>query len=158
MKLLLLLTFLLTPALSFADGTDEIGREAEGLQRNMDQVRRVLQERLGNLPAVDQAQVEAVRRKVMALAGDQKFLKAAGDLWQSSERNTLLIAELVFGIFMYFFKAWRLAKASNWFTRTLSGLFLSLFSWLVMLLVLPSLILGEPFRVVVSSLWRAFTS
>ncbi|RYF36208.1 MAG: hypothetical protein EOO38_27995 [Cytophagaceae bacterium] len=119
----------------------------------MNQVRRVLQERMGGA-GIDQTKVEAVRAKVMSLAGDQKFLKAAGDLWNSPARNTLLVAQLLFAIFMYFFKAWRQSKARNWFTRLLSGLFWSIVSLSVLTLALPAAILGEPFRVVIATLWR----
>jgi hypothetical protein len=156
-RLLLLLTLLLSlPAL--ADGVDEMGREAEGIQRNIEQVRRVLQERMGGLPGIDQQTIETMRRKVMVLAADKTFLKAAGDLWQSPNRNTLLVAELIFAVFMYFFKAWRQAKASNWFTRLLTGLSLSLVTWAGVGFVLPAIILGAPYRIVVTTLWRAFTS
>jgi uncharacterized membrane protein len=157
MKVLMLLALLLAPA-SFADEVDEINRDVEGLQKNMEQVRRVLQERIGGVNGLDQARVEQARRKIMVLASDQKFLKAAGDLWNSPERNTLLIAEAVFFVFMFFFRAWRQAKASNWFTRVLTGFFLSVVTWIGLVLVLPAVILGEPFRQVVSSLWRVVSS
>ncbi|RYZ95583.1 MAG: hypothetical protein EOP11_24720 [Proteobacteria bacterium] len=55
---------------------------------------------------------------------------------------------------MYFFKAWRQSKARNWFTRLLSGLFWSVVSLGVLTLALPSLIIGEPFRTVIATLWR----
>jgi uncharacterized BrkB/YihY/UPF0761 family membrane protein len=58
---------------------------------------------------------------------------------------------------MFFAKAWRQARASNWFTRVLVGMVLSLFTWLVILLALPTMILGEPFRIFVSTLWRVIT-
>lgn len=136
-----------------ADEVDDLNRDVEGLRQNMEQVHRALQERVGSL-SVDQAHIEQARRKLMLLASDQQFLKALGDLWNSPERNTLLVAELIFAVFMYFFRAWRQAKARNWFTRTLASFFLTMFWWVGVLLVLPGIILGAPFRQVVSTLWR----
>ncbi|RZA08924.1 MAG: hypothetical protein EOP11_03330 [Proteobacteria bacterium] len=155
MRIFIILLFF--ASLGAADDVDDINRDIEGLQQNMNQVRRVLQERMGGA-GIDQAQVEKARRKVMVLAGDQKFLKSAGDLWNSPARNTLLVAQLIFAIFMYFFKAWRQSKAGNWFTRLLSGLFWSVVSLAVLTLALPALILGEPFRIVLSTLWRVLSS
>lgn len=130
---------------------EELARDMEGFQKSLDQVRRVIEERVQGM---DRSNLEKARLKVMQLASDERFLKAAGDLWSHPNRNTLLIAELVFMVLMYFFKAWRQSRARNWFTKLMTGFFLSIITWFGIVLVLPAIILGEPFRTFVTTLWR----
>lgn len=130
---------------------EELARDMEGFQKSLEQMRRVIEERI---QGVDRSNLEKARLKVMRLASDERFLKAAGDLWSHPNRNTLLIAELIFAVLMFFLKSWRQARARNWFTRILTGFFFSVFTWFGIVLVLPAIILGEPFRIFVITLWR----
>lgn len=137
------------------DPAEELARDMEGFQKNLDQMRRVIEERI---QGVDRSNLEKARLKVMRLASDETFLKAVGDLWSHPNRNTLFITQLVFAVLMFFLKSWRQARARNWFTKILTGFFFSVFTWFGIVLVLPSIVLGEPFRIFIMTLWRVLFS
>lgn len=140
---------------SFANENDELAREFEQWHQDAQKVLKQIQDRTKN---IDTSQLGEARAKAMRLAADDRFLQSVTDLWNHPKRNTLLIAEGIFLVIMLFVKAWRQAKAKNWFTKLLMSMALSLFTWVVVILVLPFLVLGEPFKVVVVTLWRVFTS
>lgn len=152
MKLALLL-FL--AVFSFANENDELAREFEQWHQDAQKVLKQIEDRTKGM---DTSKLGEARAKAMRLAADDKFLQSITDLWNHPKRNTLLIAEGIFLVIMLFVKAWRQAKAKNWFTKLLMSIALSLFTWIVVVLVLPYLVLGEPFKVVVVTLWRVFTT
>jgi hypothetical protein len=147
--------FLLLAIFAFANENDDLAREMEQWHQDAQKVLKQIQDRTRN---IDTSQLGEARAKAMRLAADDKFLQSITDLWNHPKRNTLLIAEGIFLVIMLFVKAWRDAKAKNWFTKLLMSLALSVFTWIVVVLVLPYLVLGEPFKVVVLTLWRVFTS
>jgi hypothetical protein len=149
------LTLLLALALfAFANENDDLAREFEQWHRDAEKVLKQVQERT---KGIDTSQLGEARAKAMRLAADDNFLQSIMELWNHPKRNTLLIAEGIFLVIMLFVKAWRQAKAKNWFTKLLMSIALSFFTWIVVVLVLPFLVLGEPFKVVVLTLWRVFT-
>lgn len=102
--------------------------------------------------------LDVARRKLMALASDKQFLNAMNALWTSPDRNLLLICQGVFLLVMILLRAWRQAKAANWFTRLLVGFAFTILIWIGIAGVIPAIVLGEPYRVFVSTLWRVLTS
>lgn len=140
---------------TFANENDDLTREFEQWHQDAQKVLKQIEERT---KGIDTSRLGEARAKAMRLAADDRFLQSITDLWNHPKRNTLLIAEGIFLVIMLFVKAWRQAKAKNWFTKLLMSMALSLFTWIVVVLVLPFLVLGEPFKVVVVTLWRVFTS
>jgi hypothetical protein len=98
------------------------------------------------------------RRKVLALASDEKFLKAANDLWAHPNRNQLLITQGIFFVIVFLLRAWRRAKTSNWFMRLLVSLFFTVVLWGGLSYVIPSIVLGEPYRIFVHTIWNTIIS
>lgn len=150
MKLVLLL---LLTVFSFANENDELARELEQYRRDAEKLLQQIQEKTAGM---DTTKLSQARGKIMELAADERFVQSVTDLWNHPKRNTLLVAELIFLVVMFFVKAWRQAKARNWFTKLLTGMFLGLFTWIGVLLILPYIVLGEPFKVVMTTLWRVF--
>jgi hypothetical protein len=138
-----------------ADENDDLAQELGQFHKDAEKILRQLQQKATGLNGDS---LRGAREKAMRLATDDKFLSSVKELWSHPSRNTLLGAEVVFLLVMLFVKAWRQARAGNWFTKVLWSLFLSLFTWVGIVLILPYFILGEPFRVVVSTLWRVFSS
>jgi hypothetical protein len=153
MRFVFLAFLLLMPLPAPADGTEELVREVESFQ---EELQRTLQ-KLQNL-SVSGEGLAGIREKVLRLASDDRFLKAAQDLWSHPNRNTLLAAEVAFVFMMFLLKAWRQAVSRSWLRRIFVGLFLGMITWAGMLVVLPYVILGEPFRIFVLTLWRVFVS
>jgi hypothetical protein len=150
------LAFLLfLAAFAFANENDDLARELEQWQQDAQKVLRQIQDHTKDL---DGSRIGEARAKAMRLAAVDHFLQSVTELWNHPKRNTLLLSEGIFLVIMLFVKAWRQAKARNWFTKLLMSMALSLFTWVVVVLVLPYLVLGEPFKVVVVTLWRVFTS
>jgi hypothetical protein len=94
------------------------------------------------------------RKKVMKLAGDDRFLQSAKSLWDHPERDKVLLIQLGFFLLMIVLKAWRQAKASHWLKKLLLGFLFSLLTWVGVLYVIPLAVLGEPFGVFTGTLFR----
>lgn len=155
MKLLFLLLPFLGAALpAFADDpAEELAREMQKTQANVQQVLEQVRQRTGgNLGVSGLSQLEQAREKVLRLAADDRFLKAAQELWAHPKRSLVLWVNLGVFILMIFVKAWRQSKARNWFTRLVVGFFLTVFTWALMLGAVPALLLGEPFHIFVGTL------
>jgi len=150
-----ILAFLLTAACVYAAENDvnEITKEMSDFHGQaaemLNQLEKATAAPNGGMNTLDEA-----RKKVMRLASDDRFLKSAGDLWQHSERNKMLLIQLGFFLFMLIIKAWRQAKTNHWFKRLLVGFFLSLTTWIGLAYVIPLAVLGEPFAVFTSTLFR----
>lgn len=135
---------------------------SDGVEDEVAELHKHSAEALKKLEGISFAQhgekFEKVKFKVMNLASDDKFIKAVTDLWSHPNRNTSLVAQGVFFLFMLFFKAWRQSRARNWFTKILTGLVLSLFTWGMLIYVIPAIVIGEPFRIIAAKLWFILTS
>ena len=147
-----------------AGATEDVEKELLEIQKNAQDVIDGLNQRLNGpgggpgQPAISLNQIDTARRKAMALATDEKFLKAANALWNDPRRNDLLIAQAIFFVVIFLLRAWRQAKAKNWFTRIIVGFFFTLILWAGLAYVLPRIVLGEPYQVFVSTIWRVITS
>lgn len=130
---------------------NDVETEVKELQQKSAEVLQQIQ----NMPvSLNGAKFDAVRVKAMKLASDERFIKAATDLWSHPNRNTVLIVQGVFYLFMILFKSWKQSQASNWFSKAITGLFLSVFSWVMLIYCIPAFILGAPYRIVISTLWN----
>lgn len=136
-----------------AFASDDVDQEIRDLQQHTASVMKQLES-----IKIDPQKFDSIRLKAMGLATNDRFLKAVTDLWSHPNRNTCLIAQGIFFAVMFVLKAWRQATASNWFSKMLSGLILSLFTWGMIAYGIPAIVLGEPFRVVVSTLWQTLAS
>jgi hypothetical protein len=155
---LLLCVMIATPALAeedFEKDLRDLQKDAAGILQKLD---------TKNLPSGSEAasgaagQLDVARRKVFALASDKQFLKAMNDLWASPDRNKLLIVQGIFFVVIFLLRAWRQAKAANWFTRILVSLCFTIILWGGLSYVIPAIVLGEPYRIFVASLWRTLVS
>ncbi|MGE3262250.1 MAG: hypothetical protein AB7K68_10765 [Bacteriovoracia bacterium] len=149
----LLLCFLFSAPV-FA-GTDDIEKDLLDLQQSVEGVLHKFNTSSRGTPA---SQLDVARRKVFALAEDKQFLKAMNELWANPHRNQLLIVQGIFFAVVFLLKAWRQAKAANWFTRIFVGLFFSFITWGGLLYVIPAVVLGEPYRIFVGTIWRVLVS
>ncbi len=141
--------------LNVASANENIEQE---IQKAHEEVQKVLGGLQEKMQAANGDKMALVRQKAFALATDQRFLQAAEDIWTHPNRKTLLWVELGWFLFMVLIKAWRQAKANHWFKKFMVGFFLSLFTWLMMVLAIPAIILGEPFHIFVGTLWRVLLS
>ena len=140
------------------DAADELAREMNDLQQNMQKVLEQVQKRAQVDPSPGGFNVDRAREKVVRLASDDRFLRAAQELWAHPKRNLLLWVNLAIFVIMMFVKAWRQAKAANWFTKILVGFFATVATWALMLGAAPALILGEPYHVFVGTLLKTIFS
>jgi uncharacterized BrkB/YihY/UPF0761 family membrane protein len=155
MSLLLSILLFILPA--FAD--ESVEQELKEIQKHADDMEQAVQKAMGVIPGMSNnntAQASPLQKKVMALAADKEFTKALQDLWAHPNRNTLFIAQAIALLFMLLFKSWRQSKIKHWFRRLLSGLFYSFLTWLLLVVVLPLVLLGDPLRIVALKLWNTF--
>lgn len=150
-RALALFLILASPALAAEDPEKDL----LDLQQSMESIVNTLGQ---STRGVSMSQLDLARRKVFSLAEDKQFLGAVNQLWASPDRNLLLICQGVFFLVMLLFRAWRQAKATNWFTRLCVGFFCSLVMYAGLLYVIPAIVLGEPYRILVATLWRLLTT
>lgn len=158
MKFFYLLLFL--PLLSFADEAEELAKEMETMQKDVLKATQTIQQKVGGAPAMPGLSTEGISKikdKLVKLASDETFLKSAQEVWASPQRNNLLIAQGVFFLVMILFKAWRQSKSENWFWKFLVGCFLNLVTWVGLVVVIPVVVLGDPYWVILKTLWKTFT-
>ena len=98
--------------------------------------------------------LDVARQKAMRLASDDRFLKSAADLWAHPDRPKMLLIQLGFFLFMMIIKAWRQSKVRHWFKRMLLGFVLTIFTWIGIAYVIPAIVLGEPFVVFTTTIFR----
>jgi len=152
--LLLAITFAhATGNLTEEQGNDELAKELNGLNKQAEQVLQQVDKVAGFQPVSPQT-LDKTKETVLKLANDDRFLQAAKGLWANEKRKELLLIQAGFFLFMMLFKAWRQSRTHHWFKRLLVGFALSLITWAGMLYVIPLLVLGEPFAVFTTTLWR----
>lgn len=136
----------------------ELGREMEDFHKQAQKMLEGLEQATGAAEKAGQSpsQLDEARKKAMKLASDDRFLKAAGDLWASPHRNTMLLAQLGFFLFMLLVKAWLQSRPVHWFRKFLIGFFLNLVTLLGLAYVIPLIVLGEPFAVFTGTLFKVF--
>lgn len=155
-----LFLFFLLPLVSLA-AEEEIEKDLLNMQKDMQGILNNLNEKIGNGAAAgaqSAGRIDVARRKALALASDEKFTKAANQLWAHPDRNKLLVVQGIFFVVIYLLRAWRQARAGNWFTRILVGLLFTIILWGGLSYVIPAIILGEPYRIFVHTIWHTLTS
>ena len=91
-------------------------------------------------------------RGLMQLSLDRNFQKNLLAVADHPSRSTLLIFEVMWIIFMLFFRIWRLGKCDLWYEKLWCG------TWTMMLMifgtsiVLPYIVIGDPYMKVVSAI------
>lgn len=145
----------LAPTHARANDNDDIAREFAEFEKEAEKLLKQVEERT---KTIDTSPIGDVRVKAMTLAADEKFLNSVTDLWKHPKRETLLWIELGFLIVMFLFKAWRQSKTSHWFKRLLIGFVIGWITWAIAILVIPYFVLGEPFKIVVMTLWNVLRS
>ena len=150
MKIFLLLaSIFLASSSSFAIDDDQMVQDLQTMQEDMKKALVQIQEKTAG---VDGEKMAKAKEKVLRLASDEHFLKSAEQVFSHPNRLNLMLLELAFFVVMIFIKGWRQAAAKNWFKRILVGFGFWWLTWIGMLVVLPYIMLGEPFRVFVFSL------
>jgi len=132
---------------------EDLAKELEGFNKQAEQVLQQV-DQLTKLQPVSPQQMDQVKEKALKLANDDRFLKSAEALWKNEKRNTMLLVQLGWFLFMLLFKAWRQSKTTHWFRRLLIGFACSCLTWFGLLYVIPLAVLGEPFGVFTGTLWR----
>lgn len=135
---------------------EDVAKELTDFQGQAQQMMKQLEKVTSGL-APDGKQpttIDFARQKIMRLASDDRFLNSAAALWKHPEREKMLLIQLGFFLFMILIKAWRLAQASHWFKRLVLSVFLNIITIAGMLYVIPLLVLGEPFAVFTTTLFR----
>jgi hypothetical protein len=108
---------------------------------------------MANLP-VSGEQMNAVKERVYKIANDDRFMKAAEAVWKSPDRQKLLLIQLGFFLFMILFKAFLQSRTQHWFKKMLVGLMCTIITWVGLSYLIPIAVLGEPFFVVTSTLFK----
>ena len=135
---------------------DEIVKEIGDFHGQAEQMMKQLEQKMGVAQQSGQAPspLDQARQKAMRLASDDRFLKSATDLWNNPNRPKMLYIQAAFFVFMLIFKAWRQSKVFHWFKKMLLGFFLTIFTWVGIAYVIPLIVLGEPFAVFTTTLFR----
>lgn len=107
-------------------------------------------------PGAPATPLDIARQKAMRLANDERFLKNATDLLAHPARKKMLYIQIGFFIFMLLLKAWGQSKVQNWFKRMLLGFVLTILMCFGLSYVIPVFVLGEPFVVVTTTIFRVF--
>ncbi len=81
----------------------------------------------------------------MKVISDKKFIEDLRKLLSHKNLSILVFLEIVFFIFMLFFKAWRQSQASHWARIVLVNLWTSLLYIAVAFFILPGITLGSGF-------------
>jgi hypothetical protein len=89
------------------------------------------------------------------LVQDQEFTSSFGKLLDSGKGSTLLAYEAVLILVLWGFRAWRLGKVNTLFARLLTQAWIAVLYWVLALVVVPSVLLGESYRVVLTHSARA---
>jgi hypothetical protein len=159
MRLLFILLALFT--LAHASDTMTEVQGADELQKELNSLNKQAEETLQQVDALSQLHaqlpglpIEETKARVMRLASDSNFLRAGEELWKSKQRKHLMMIQAAFFVFMLLFKGWRQSRAQHWFKKTLVGLVCSLITWAGLSYVIPLIVLGKPFAVFTSTLWR----
>ncbi len=140
--------------LSFSDDAEELAKEMQQFQESTLKQLQVIQEKARG-PG---DQLGLLREKAVKLATNESFMKAVEEVWSHPKRATVLWANLGFFIFMILIKAWRQSKAKNWFTKMLVGLVITLITWAGMIFLVPWLVMGNSYKVLIMNLMNTFFS
>jgi hypothetical protein len=132
---------------------DDVNKEIADLSRDAEKVMQQM-DQLSKVNPLSVQGVNAVKEKALRLATDDKFLRAAEDLWKNEKRNQMFLVQAGWFLFMLLFKAWRQSRTHHWFKRLLVGGACSLVTWIGLIYVIPLAVLGEPFGVFTGTLWR----
>ncbi len=139
------------------EGTSEaIAKNLEEYRKQAQQVILQLQKYIETSPA--DPKLDKMRRVAMRLAGDDKFLQSAEDLWHSPNRNKMFTYQVGFFLLMLIIKAWWQSSARHWFQKFFIGLVCTLITWIGVSYLIPLLVLGAPFGVFTGTLWKAFVA
>jgi|GEM_PF-4468634 len=140
---------------------DEIVKEIGDFHSQAEQMMKQLEKSAGGMlpngqpnPAGGGSPLDNARRKMIQLASDDRFLKSAQDLWAHPDRPKMLLIQLGFFVFMLIIKAWRQSKVHHWFKRMMLGFVLTIFTWIGIAYVIPAIVLGEPFIVFTTTIFR----
>lgn len=116
------------------------------------------------LPPETLAQLEQLRslmanplfQKYLKLFQNPAFIKSASDLASHPNRKWLLISEVLLAIAMIGFRAWRQSKAEGWWGRFKVSLYCSVLFWVLAIVAIPPLVLGDPYLQFLKGLKDAF--
>ncbi len=89
------------------------------------------------------------------LVQDQEFSSSFGKLMESGRGSTVLVYEVLLILVLWGFRAWKLGKAETLFARLLTQAWIAVLYWGLAIVAVPAVILGEPYRVVLSHTVRA---
>jgi hypothetical protein len=161
-------------ALSEEQGAQELQKELNGLNKQAEDVLQQIDKlqalpvpgqpgtdlpqipqmpNMANLP-ISGEQFNAIKERALKLANDDRFMKAAEAAWKSPDRQKLLLIQLGFFLFMILFKAFLQSRARHWFKALLVGFACTIFTWVSLSYAIPLFVLGEPFQIVTSTLFK----
>ncbi|MCO5143438.1 MAG: hypothetical protein M9962_10155 [Oligoflexia bacterium] len=159
MRTLLILTILLNSTLLFANTEGEkFALPSKAVDQNL-KIEKENQPReiVIQPPIIETATTTWAREKMSSLLSNDKFIVALGELREKAKSKTFLWIEIGFFLLMILFRTWRQSKSRNWFTRYSVGLVLTLFIWSGVLFLIPALWIGEPFHIVLGTIFQVIS-
>ena len=91
----------------------------------------------------------------VVLVKDPEFRGAMGEINQKFQKNTVLGYEIAWVLLIWILRAWRLSKAGTWLTRIWVQLWVSVFFWWGGLFLVPWLLWGKSYQMLLSTVFRA---
>jgi len=91
----------------------------------------------------------------MVLAKDPAFRESYGKIQQSFQLNLTLGYLAGWILLIWILRAWRLSKAGTWLTRIWTQFWVSIVSWWGILVVVPMLLWGKSYQMLMATLLRA---
>jgi hypothetical protein len=113
---------------------------------------------LAALAAAHDGTMGKFQQKIFQLVSDEKFLRAATEVWDGPNRPTVVIYQVAFFLLMIVVRAWQQSKTEHWLMKTLIGFACTVITWAGVVYFVPRLILGEPFRYLLRSIMDVFFS
>jgi hypothetical protein len=89
------------------------------------------------------------------LVKDPAFRGAVTEINQKFQKNTVLGYELAWVLLIWILRAWRLSKAGTWLTRIWVQLWVSQLFWAGALFLVPWLLWGKSYQMVLATVFRA---
>ena len=141
-----LLILFLFPLLAFAD----VDKDLEELQKQMGERLQQVEQLSKNLEGL-----EGAGQKALQIVNDPKLVGAIQKLAKHSNIKTLFVTQAVFFVLMLVFRAWRSSRYKSWVGRLWVSFYCTIISWVGLLVVLPLVLLGEPYKIILESLAKA---
>jgi len=92
----------------------------------------------------------------ITLAQNPDFKQASQHIYESHLGSSLISYELVLILVLWIIRAWRLGKAATWLLRIWTQAWISVVYWLLGVFLVPYLVWGDSYRIVLKEISKAF--